>query len=249
MNMFRNLIRSNMVFCISIVHSLIQKDIRKSARSTSSQVDVDIHAIHSCQKFVTIEIEMDRNFLAVFILYFGALPPWFSFTLHSMALNPQVSFFVIGDAPPPDILPSNVRFQTLSFSSLQARLSVLLIDDDHGDRGSSNDTLQYVSTYKANDVKPFMAYLFPDLLRGHTWWAWADIDVIFGDILKFLNLARVYPACCKTTARRHHHNHNEDLPSAKRVNVYYHKEACPCARDRLFYRVLILTSLFFCCLL
>ena len=39
--------------------------------------------------------------LVVFIVFFGALPPWLPLTLQSMAANRNVSFVVIGDAPAP----------------------------------------------------------------------------------------------------------------------------------------------------
>ena len=54
----------------------------------------------------------------------GQLPPWLPLTLQSMAYNPGVSFIVIGDAAPPALLPPNVHFETVSYSAMQARLSL-----------------------------------------------------------------------------------------------------------------------------
>ena len=154
--------------------------------------------------------------LAVFIVFFGALPPWLPLTLQSMAFNPQVSFVVIGDAAPPAVLPPNVHFETISYPAIQRRLSLLITP-------GNESSVRYSFTYKGNDIKPFAAHLFPHLLGAHAWWAWADLDVVFGDLLKFLNFAFTRPACCKVPLRR------DGTPKSKRlVNVYHHKEACPC---------------------
>lgn len=51
--------------------------------------------------------------LAVFIVFFGELPPWLPLTLHSMASNPRVSFVIIGDCgaqgPPALVRPRAAR--------------------------------------------------------------------------------------------------------------------------------------------
>ena len=128
--------------------------------------------------------------LAVFTVFFGELPPWLPLTLQSMAFNPDVTFIVIGDAAPPALLPPNMHFETISYPAMQARLSQLLTP-------GNSSSVRYSFTYKGNDIKPFAAHLYPELLGGHPWWAWADLDVVFGDLLKFLNLAFTRPACCK----------------------------------------------------
>ena len=103
--------------------------------------------------------------LAVFTVFFGQLPPWLPLTLQSMAFNPGVTFIVIGDAAPPALLPPNVHFETVSYPTMQARLSRLLTP-------GNSSSVRYSFTYKANDIKPFAAHLYPELLGRHPWWAW-----------------------------------------------------------------------------
>ena len=124
--------------------------------------------------------------LLVMTVYFGPLPPWLPLTLHSMAANLGVDFVVVGDAAPPAVLPPNVRFERITYGDMQQRLAALT------GRG-----VRYVNTYKANDIKPLLPALYPDAFVGYEWWGWADLDVVFGDLLKFLNLAFTRPACCK----------------------------------------------------
>ena len=156
--------------------------------------------------------------LVVFTVFFGRLPPWLPLTLQSMAANARVSFVVIGDAPPPRVIPPNVAFETISFGQMQQRLSELLTPGN----GSS---VRYDAHYKANDIKPLAADLYPRRVAGYEWWAWADLDVVFGDLLGHMQLASARPACCKVPLRP------DGTPKhARAVNVYLHKGACPCER-------------------
>ena len=124
--------------------------------------------------------------LVVCTVFFGPLPPWLPVTLHSMAANDRVDFIVVGDAPPPSVLPPNVRFETIAYTAMQARLTQL-----------TGRSVVYTNTYKANDIKPLLPALYPEAIRGYEWWGWADLDVIFGDLLKFVELALAQPACCR----------------------------------------------------
>ena len=93
--------------------------------------------------------------LAVFTVFFGPLPPWLPLTLQSMAFNPGVTFIVIGDAAPPALLPPNVHFETVSYPAMQARLGAL-----------SGRRVAYTHTYKANDIKPMLAALYPEAVAA-----------------------------------------------------------------------------------
>jgi len=154
--------------------------------------------------------------LAVFIVFFGPSPPWMPLTLHSMSLNAQVKFVVIGDAAAPDVVPPNVVFERISYAAMQARLSQLLLP-------GNTSSVRYNWTYKANDIKPFAPALYPQHVAGYEWWAWADMDMVFGDLLRFMAHAVTRPACCKVQLRA-----DGQPQSANKVNVYQHKEACPC---------------------
>ena len=154
--------------------------------------------------------------LVVFTVFFGEMPPWLPLTLRSMELNHNVSFVVIGDAPAPAALPPNVAFETIPWAKMQTRLSMLLTPENAS-------SVRYGHPYKANDIKPLAPTLYPHLAAGYEWWAWADLDVIFGDLLKFMRRAAERPACCKVPLRP-----DGQPRSMRAVNVYLHKAACPC---------------------
>ena len=99
--------------------------------------------------------------LVVMTVFFGPLPPWLPLTLHSMAANDRVDFVVVGDAPPPPLLPPNVRFEVITYEAMQARLSEL-----------AGCRIAYPNTYKANDIKPVLPALYPQAIQGYEWWGW-----------------------------------------------------------------------------
>ena len=146
--------------------------------------------------------------LVVFTVFFGPLPPWLPLTLHSMAANARVRFVVVGDAAPPSVVPPNVRFVEIGWQALQTRLSEL-----------TGRRVAYREHYKANDVKPLLPTLYPELAAGYEWWAWADLDVVFGDLLAFLGRAEAEPACCRGL----------EVKCDKRAR---RDPASPCSRER-----------------
>jgi hypothetical protein len=139
--------------------------------------------------------------LVVFIVYFGELPVWLPLTLQSMSVNPRVDFVVIGDAAAPATVPPNVHFERIGFTAMQLRLSELTTP------GNSSG-VRYDDTFaghynKGNDIKPLAAELYPQLADGHEWWAWSDLDVVFGDLLKWMGQATLnrHAACCRCIPR------------------------------------------------
>ena len=113
-----------------------------------------------------------------------------------------------GDAAPPSVVPPNVRFVEIGWQALQTRLSEL-----------TGRRVAYREHYKANDVKPLLPTLYPELAAGYEWWAWADLDVVFGDLLAFLGRAEAEPACCRGL----------EVKCDKRAR---RDPASPCSRER-----------------
>ena len=99
---------------------------------------------------------------------------------------------------------------------MQVRLS------EHIAGGSNRSAVRYTFHYKANDIKPLAAELYPHLAAGYEWWAWADLDVVFGDLLKFLRQASTRPACCKVPLKLNG-PHKGEPKRLSAVNVYTHK--------------------------
>jgi hypothetical protein len=114
--------------------------------------------------------------IALIICYFGKLPWYFDYFLHSCKYNPSVDFFIFTD----DItyqkeLPSNIKTipQTLKGISDLASASLgFEVDITYG--------------YKLCDFKPAYGLIFSEFLKGYDFWGQCDIDIIFGDIRGFI---------------------------------------------------------------
>jgi len=88
-----------------------------------------------------------------------------------------VDVALLGDAPPAGIrLPANVRSVAIRWEELMSRVERPFAD------GQPIPALRKASVCKLNDLKPFIALLLPEVVRGYLWWGWCDNDIWFGDI-------------------------------------------------------------------
>ncbi len=115
--------------------------------------------------------------LAVLACYFGKLPWYFNYFIHSCKYNPTIDFFIVTD----DVsytrhLPSNVKIihSTLSEISLLATLKL-------------NLSVDIKTGYKLCDFKPAYGMIFSQVLSSYDYWAYSDIDVIYGNIREFVS--------------------------------------------------------------
>lgn len=116
-----------------------------------------------------------RNKIVILIPYFGPFPWYFYFFLHSCKFNPRVSFVVITDNDHPESMVSNVRFVRKTFKEINSIASNKLGFETAID-----------IPYKLCDFKPAYGFLFPEIIEGYEFWGYSDLDVIFGDIRRFI---------------------------------------------------------------
>ena len=130
------------------------------------------------------QIEEDRGHAVVFCPYFGRMPPWFPLTALSFAANPTITFVLVGDHFPRQGYHWNVAIERMNWSAFAAHVSTVFNVPLKWARECEGDHCGRVS--KASDLKPYMGALFPQYLRGATWWGWMDMDLILGNIRAFL---------------------------------------------------------------
>ncbi len=118
-----------------------------------------------------------RRRIALIAVYLGPLPPTFAYFLRSAAANPGVDFLVALDDPDARRLrwPDNVRPLPVSRTELEARAGDTL--------GAAIDL---GDPRKLCDLKPLYGELFADRLAGHEFWGFVDLDVIWGDLSRYL---------------------------------------------------------------
>ncbi len=113
--------------------------------------------------------------IAFLIPWFGPFPSWMSFYLKSCEYNPTIDFYFISDQNTPAHAPENCFFQKMSFTAYCDLVSSKLAID-----------FKPSSPYKLCDLKPALGVVHVDLLKKYDFWAFGDIDVVYGDLRFFL---------------------------------------------------------------
>ena len=115
-----------------------------------------------------------KNRVKIIVCYYGSLPSEFKLWLKSCANNPDFSFLLVTDNRI-DQTPENVEVYIISLKELRkkfseaCKLDVLLEDP-----------------YKLCDYRPLYGIVFKDKLKGCHFWGHCDIDMIWGNINKFI---------------------------------------------------------------
>ncbi|TBU95732.1 hypothetical protein DNJ95_08585 [Stutzerimonas kirkiae] len=114
------------------------------------------------------------------IPYFGAWPFWMPFFLESCRYNPSIDWLLFSDCGIPQDTPENVRIVETSFADYCRLVSLRLGIEFAPD-----------SSYKLCDIKPALGYVHQDRLQGYDFWAFGDIDVIYGDLREYFSAERL----------------------------------------------------------
>ncbi len=108
--------------------------------------------------------------------YFGKLPWYFRYFVHSCKFNPTVDFIIFSDDLDFEIeLSQNIKliYITLQeFNKLASNKMKLPINISYG--------------YKLCDFKPAYGVIFSEYLKNYYYWGHCDIDIIYGDIRGFI---------------------------------------------------------------
>lgn len=108
--------------------------------------------------------------------YFGKLPNYFPLWLQSCGANHKVDFLFVTDSVMDGYdVPVNVHVIHKKWEELlkiiEAKFPFKIAID---------------SPYKLTDFKPAYGYIFEEELSDSDYWGYCDIDLVFGDILKFI---------------------------------------------------------------
>ncbi|SUB23863.1 DUF6625 family protein [Avibacterium avium] len=110
------------------------------------------------------------------IPYFGQFPNYFPLFLRSCERNPSITWTIISDNKTSYKYPKNVNFVFMTFHDLKDKVQSLF------------EFPIYLETpYKLCDYKPAYGYIFKDLITDFDYWGYCDLDVIYGDIRKFIS--------------------------------------------------------------
>lgn len=111
----------------------------------------------------------------VFCPYFGNFPNNFRLWLKSCSFNKNFKFIVFSDNKVDCVLPENVELYNLSFYEFKKKV-----------QEKFDFKISLETPYKLCDYKPLYGFVFEELLGNCDYWGFCDMDLIFGDLKKFL---------------------------------------------------------------
>lgn len=115
-----------------------------------------------------------KNKIVILITYFGNLPWYFSYYLHSCSYNKEIDFIIFSDSKLKYNLPKNVLMFYKSLSDIKN-----ITSDKLGFEVALN------SAYKLCDFKPVYGLIFEDYITEYHFWGQSDIDIIYGNLKSF----------------------------------------------------------------
>lgn len=118
---------------------------------------------------------MSATRLALLVPYFGRVPDYADLWLESCRRNPGIDWILLTDCRFDHELPPNVYVHSMSFAGLADRLAERF-----------DFALGLETPYKLCDFRPAFGHVLADYLKGYDFWGYCDLDVIFGDIRKFV---------------------------------------------------------------
>jgi hypothetical protein len=113
--------------------------------------------------------------IAIVVTYFGSPPPWLPAFCRSCQANADVQWLLYTDFDVPT--PANVTIRRTDLREISARASEVV---------GASISIERAGVRKLCDFKPLYGLLFADDLRGFDVWAHSDLDVIWGDIRRFV---------------------------------------------------------------
>lgn len=116
----------------------------------------------------------ERHWLIMLIPYFGKWPEWINLFVESCKWNPSVCWRFYTDCGEPENRADNVEIVNVTFDDYKALASERL-----GIRFNPPDP------YKLCDLRPCLAYMHAQDIAPFPFFAFGDIDVVYGDIRKF----------------------------------------------------------------
>ncbi len=113
--------------------------------------------------------------VALVIPYYGKFHNYFPYVLNSMAANPSIDFLLVVDGEFEYQHGDNVKIIQMQLSDIRSRA-----------RRIFKLPCSLEAPYKLCDYKVAYGLIFEDYLKEYDFWGYCDVDVIFGDIRKFI---------------------------------------------------------------
>lgn len=131
---------------------------------------IPIHAAQTPTK------PMKKLNITLIICYYGDWPEWFPIFLQTCSYNPTIDFLIFSNCAPAFRQYDNVRFVGSDLAAFRALASEKL-----------GLAVTIEEPYKLCDFKPAYGVIFEDYLGEADFWGHCDIDIVLGDIRRFVD--------------------------------------------------------------
>lgn len=116
-----------------------------------------------------------HNQVCMIIPYFGKFPEWFELYLYSCS-KVNIDFYFFTDCKLPSKKYKNTHFTQLSYEQYCHIVSEKL-----------NLNFYPTNRYNLVKIRPFIGLIHNDICSKYLFWGYSDIDLIYGNINKYLN--------------------------------------------------------------
>ena len=146
------------------------------------------------------------------IVYIGFWPEWMNYFLKSCEYNPDIDWLIIGNKKPSFKKPRNVRFVTMEKSDLSRLIEEKL-----------KMKVNIKNPYKFCDFKPAYGKIFEDYLKKYDFWGHGDLDMIYGNIKKFITKEDLEKYDLITTKKNYITGQFTLFKNCPMMNTFYEK--------------------------
>lgn len=116
--------------------------------------------------------------ICILVPYFGHFPNFFEYWLLSASKNDSIDYFVFTDQETKKY--ERRGFLNIKFLHMEMAEMIDLI------KRRINLYLPNLSPYKICDLRPAFGVIFSNYITNYDFWGFCDIDIIFGNIRKFI---------------------------------------------------------------
>ena len=113
--------------------------------------------------------------ICLIIPYYGKFPNYFELWLKSVEKNSTIDFLLVTDIKESYDYPSNVKIKNMTFNELKTQVQSLY-----------DFKISLDNPYRIVDFKVAYGELFYEYIKKYDFWGYCDVDLIFGDIRKFV---------------------------------------------------------------
>lgn len=114
--------------------------------------------------------------IRILIPYFGAWPFWIHFFLATCRENSTIDWLIYTDCNRLQDCPANVSIVYLSYEDYCTKVSTNL-----------GICFRPANAYKLCDIKPALGHIHSEELIGYDFWAFGDLDLVYGDLRQYFH--------------------------------------------------------------